>query len=95
MKMLRAALLALVVCMLAAAPAAAAPHVSTVAAHMPEGVTPSSMAIGPEGTAYVQGGSIPIHNVANFWEYNAAEVAANGDGWALRSVPGKLYRFHV
>ncbi len=39
-------------------------------------------------------GSIPIHNAANFWEYDSAEVAANGDGWAVRSVPGKLYRFH-
>jgi hypothetical protein len=40
-------------------------------------------------------GSIPTHNVANFWEYDSAEVAADGAGWALRSVPGKLYRFHV
>jgi hypothetical protein len=40
-------------------------------------------------------GSIPIHDVANFWEYDTAVVAANGDGWATRAVPGKLYRFHA
>jgi hypothetical protein len=26
---------------------------------------------------------------------DGVQVAANGDGWAIRSVPGKLYRFHV
>jgi hypothetical protein len=40
-------------------------------------------------------GSLPTHNAANFWEYDSVEVAADGDGWAIRSVPGKLYRFHV
>jgi hypothetical protein len=40
-------------------------------------------------------GSIPIHNAANFWEYDTAAVAANGDGWTTRAVPGKLYRFHA
>jgi hypothetical protein len=40
-------------------------------------------------------GSIPIHDAANFWEYDTAAVAANGDGWTTRAVPGKLYRFHA
>jgi len=40
-------------------------------------------------------GSLPTHNVANFWEYTAVDVAANGDGWAVRAVPGTLYRFHL
>jgi hypothetical protein len=40
-------------------------------------------------------GSIPIHSVANFWEYDGAYVAPNGDGWAIRGVPGRLYRFHA
>jgi hypothetical protein len=40
-------------------------------------------------------GSLPTHNAANFWEYTAVDVAANGDGWAVRSVPGTLYRFHL
>jgi hypothetical protein len=40
-------------------------------------------------------GSIPIHDAANFWEYDTAAVAANGDGWTTRPVPGKLYRFHA
>ncbi|MCW3018191.1 MAG: hypothetical protein JWN10_499 [Solirubrobacterales bacterium] len=40
-------------------------------------------------------GSIPIYNAANFWEYDAVEVAGNGDGRAIRSVPGRLYRFHA
>jgi hypothetical protein len=177
-------------------PAAAAPHLSPVTTRMPSGVTPASVEIEPDGTAYVQGeslskevllpevyvysaagalvrrfsipagtgleafgngelhvggeltehlygvnpqsgvkggsfsadgssiyagvvvhrgakgstfvarlslsgkileqlGSIPTHNTANFWEYDGVQVAANGDGWAIRSVPGKLYRFHA
>ncbi len=40
-------------------------------------------------------GNIPIHDAANFWEYDSAAVDAHGDGWAVRSVPGKLYRFHA
>lgn len=40
-------------------------------------------------------GSLPTHNAANFWEYTAVDVAANGDGWAVRAVPGTLYRFHL
>ncbi len=40
-------------------------------------------------------GSLPVHNAANFWEYTGVEVAANGDGWAVRGVPGTLYRFHL
>ena len=40
-------------------------------------------------------GSIPIHNAASFWEYDSVQVAGNGDGWAIRTVPGKLYRFRA
>jgi hypothetical protein len=47
------------------------------------------------GKILEQFGSIPTHNAANFWEYDGVQVAANGDGWAIRSVPGKLYRFHA
>jgi hypothetical protein len=43
---------------LLAVPAAAAPHLSPVTTHMPSGVTPASVEIEPDGTAYVQGESL-------------------------------------
>ena len=40
-------------------------------------------------------GNVPdAHDAANL-EYDWAAVDAHGDGWAVRSVPGKLYRFHA